>query len=106
MPARHPPSTVAAALELHASGLPATEVGRALGVGAQTVRQWSRGGTRASLRARACQRCGALHDFASLPAAAYAYLLGVYLGDGHVSRQRRSFLLRISCDVAYPGILD
>src|SRR4051794_18017521 len=106
MPARHPPSVVSAALELHGAGLPATVVGRQLGVGPQTVRRWARGGARAAIRASACEECGGTHAFTALPGEAYAYLLGVYLGDGHISHQRRSHLLRVSCDVAYPGIID
>lgn len=39
-------------------------------------------------------------------AKAYAYLLGMYLGDGHVTENRRSFQLRITLDAAYPGIID
>ncbi len=36
---------------------------------------------------------------------AYAYVLGLYLGDGCVSPTPRSFRLRISLDNAYPGII-
>jgi hypothetical protein len=35
----------------------------------------------------------------------YAYLLGMYLGDGHLASTRRSFQLRITLDGAYPGIV-
>ncbi len=39
---------------------------------------------------------------------AYAYLLGMYLGDGHISKAdaHRVYLLRITCDKKYPGIID
>jgi hypothetical protein len=33
-------------------------------------------------------------------------LLGYYLGDGHISRVRTVYSLRISCDKAYPRIVD
>jgi len=36
----------------------------------------------------------------------YALLLGFYLGDGCISKQRRTFSLRVSCDAGYPGIID
>ena len=36
--------------------------------------------------------------------AAYAYLLGMYLGDGCLTRHRRTYLLVISLDAAYPDI--
>lgn len=40
-----------------------------------------------------------------MDAAAYAALLGYYLGDGCVSRQRRTYSLRVSCDRGYPRIV-
>lgn len=36
----------------------------------------------------------------------YAYLLGQYLGDGCLSRHRRTWGLRIHQDLAYPGVID
>jgi len=42
----------------------------------------------------------------ALPHSAYAYLLGLYLGDGWiVAMARGSFVLRISLDMRYPGII-
>lgn len=39
--------------------------------------------------------------------AAYAYLLGLYLGDGCLSRQPKgNYTLRIACADAWPGIID
>jgi hypothetical protein len=37
--------------------------------------------------------------------AAYAALLGYYLGDGCISAAPRYYALRVSCDTAYPGIV-
>lgn len=36
----------------------------------------------------------------------YAYLLGLYLGDGCISKDPRTYKLRIVLDVRYPGIID
>lgn len=36
----------------------------------------------------------------------YAYLLGMYLGDGCLSTPRGGAVLRISCDLQYPRIID
>jgi hypothetical protein len=36
----------------------------------------------------------------------YAYLLGMYLADGHLADTRRSFQLRITLDGLYPGIIQ
>ena len=42
---------------------------------------------------------------ASLDAASYAYLLGIYLGDGCISDHPRGVCrLRITLDAIYPGI--
>jgi hypothetical protein len=52
---------------------------------------------------RADSPCGSLHEFTRLPRAPYAYLLGLYLGDGCISRVGRSWHLRIACDTTYPA---
>lgn len=39
-------------------------------------------------------------------ASSYAYLLGMYLGDGCISQSRGRVLLRVSLDVRYPVIVD
>lgn len=45
-------------------------------------------------------------DFSALPAKAYSYLLGLFLGDGCISRHPRAWRLRITLDKKYPGIID
>jgi hypothetical protein len=41
-----------------------------------------------------------------LPAEAYAYLLGMYLGDGCIATTSKGVhRLRIACDMKYPGII-
>jgi hypothetical protein len=37
---------------------------------------------------------------------AYAYLLGIYLGDGSISKNRKIFRLRITLDKKYPHIIN
>lgn len=42
-----------------------------------------------------------------LPPSPYAHLLGLYLGDGCLSKHRRDvYALRIACDDAYPRLID
>src|SRR5262249_27339803 len=36
---------------------------------------------------------------------AYAYLLGLYLGDGNIVHMRRIYRLRVSLDIRYPNII-
>jgi hypothetical protein len=53
-----------------------------------------------------CRVCGAdTHDFAALPREPYAYLLGVYLGDGTLGHWGSGWTLRIALDEIYPGIV-
>ncbi|MEW1644932.1 helix-turn-helix domain-containing protein [Streptomyces sp. NPDC091219] len=51
-----------------------------------------------------CPRC----DGRALDRAAYGYLLGLYLGDGHISQHsaHRTPSLMITCDDSWPGLMD
>ncbi|WP_031148219.1 hypothetical protein [Streptomyces xanthophaeus] len=51
-----------------------------------------------------CPRC----DGSPLDTEAYSYLLGLYLGDGHISRYsgHRVPNLMITCDDHWPGLMD
>lgn len=104
-----PPLTVARALELSAAGKTDRQVGEQLGVPLQTVRGWKRGTLPRAYRllaeGRLCHDCGGSHDLPDLPSELYAYLLGLYLGDGCLARTTGSWSLRIGMDRAYPGIV-
>jgi hypothetical protein len=54
----------------------------------------------------ACARCGhPEHDYAALPARDYAYVLGAYLGDGHMIRLPRDvFGLTIYCTLMHINV--
>jgi hypothetical protein len=84
------------------------QAARQTGIPRTTVRNWRVGLVRSSSRdGDACRACGhPPHDFDTLPAA-YVYLLGLYLGDGHISRHRRDvYRLSISLDMRYPNIIE
>jgi hypothetical protein len=53
------------------------------------------------------RRLGELAHLWRRPAArrSYAYVLGLYLGDGYLARHPRTFRLEITLDAAYPGIV-
>jgi hypothetical protein len=93
------------ARQLIAAGINDCAIARQTGIPRCTVRDWRR---RPQIRTRpvAASSCGILHDFASLPAAAYSYLLGIYLGDGCISRAPRTWQLRVTLDAKYPAIID
>jgi hypothetical protein len=103
---------IAAVLKMAADGLGATEISATTGIPKHSVINWLRG--RIPQRALrelsgegSCAICGsASHDFNTLPAAAYSYLLGVYLGDGCLWHQGRGvYSLRVALDSDYPGII-
>jgi hypothetical protein len=93
--------------QLIAAGLNDCEVARLTGIPRSTVRDW-RSAPRRTVGPglSGCATCGApAHDFEGLPDS-YAYLLGLYLGDGCLSEHRRDvFRLRIALDDHYPGII-
>ncbi len=95
--------------ELVASGMNDCAISRQTGVPRTTVRDWRRGGepgAKAVDRRRqfdaTCPLCGDVE----LDHGWYAYLLGLYLGDGCLSEQARNvFKLRITLDLKYPEII-
>jgi hypothetical protein len=102
----HSRRTVEAALNLADQGLLASEIAHRLGVSRWTVRDWIVGNIPHSARLGTCPRCLGQHDLAALPAE-YVYLLGLYLGDGCLSRHARDvYKLRIILDAKYPGIIE
>ena len=104
-----PREIVDRALRLHARGWTDRAVAQACGVSVHTVRHWRSGRRRGpevearrAARTSYCPRCSS----AELDAAAYAYLLGLYLGDGHITAHRRGVhFLAVFCDNAYPGLI-
>ncbi|HSD22788.1 MAG TPA: hypothetical protein VLB79_00525 [Solirubrobacterales bacterium] len=96
-------------------GLNDCEISRRTGIPRGTVRDWRHGkAPRRGVRGSrvppedTCSKCGhPQHDFVGLPQRTYAYLLGLYLGDGTISRARRGvFKLRVVLDAKYPRVID
>ena len=92
-----------AVMGLIAAGSNDCQIQRLTGIPRETVRDW-RWGRRKNARRSDCRIEG--HDFTTLPAGPYTYLLGMYLGDGYIARHPRVWRLRISCDSRYPGIIE
>ena len=84
-------------------------VASATGVPRSTVRDWRRDGVEREPEVDRCGVCEApRHDPAALDREAYAYVLGLYLGDGHVSAVRggRTSRLLISVDARHPRLAE
>jgi hypothetical protein len=82
------------------TGLSDYEIARRTGVNRSTVLRWRR---------RSDPPLGAIIDTNAWEPAdpsAYCYLLGCYLGDGHVTHKPpNGWTLRVACDRGYPGII-
>jgi hypothetical protein len=94
------------ALELIALGVNDCEIARRLGVPRTTVRDWRkpryvpRRGSDS-----ACPRCGKRSRRIVFSPEEYAELLGLYLGDGHITRMARTQRLRICLDARYATVV-
>lgn len=84
-------------------------IGRLTGIPRETIRDWRLENVRADDRKiegdrrSDCPQC----DGTRLDEPAYAYLLGLYLGDGFIATHpRQVYRLRISLDQRYTGIIE
>src|SRR4051794_16793955 len=102
----HAPQTRAEALRLVDDGVNDCEISRRLGVPRATVRDWRapRYVPRVEIPTESCLRCWRAAKPSIFTDDDYALLLGLYLGDGCVSRMRRTYRLRIHLDIKYPMI--
>jgi Homeodomain-like domain len=100
-----------AALDLVAQGVNDCEISRRLGVPRETVRDWRapRYVPNDDARPRnrwVCFRCWRPTSLVLYTPADYAELLGLYLGDGHITQMARAQRLRLMLDAKYPTIVD
>jgi hypothetical protein len=90
---------------LIATGLNDCAIARETGIPRTTVRDWRRRPVAVSEPRSRCWRCDG--DESPPDPHLYAYLLGVYLGDGHISGGPRGVhRLRIFCDARYPILVE
>ncbi|MFF3015148.1 helix-turn-helix domain-containing protein [Streptomyces sp. NPDC057939] len=105
----HQPETRNTAIALLRGGTPNAQVARRLGVPVGTVGYWKHTdrAERGECPGRHQSQCPHCLD-SPLDAEAYAYVLGLYLGDGHISRysQHRVPSLMVTCDDKWPGLMD
>jgi hypothetical protein len=102
----HPQATVDTARRLSQQGLIDREVAQITGVSIGAIQKWRTGRRRRPSphkeRKADCPRCTGRF----LDEPAYAYLLGLYLGDGCLTHGRRDvFALSIACCDDWPGLI-
>jgi hypothetical protein len=99
-----PPEDVERVRALAVSGLSSSQISRLTGISRPTVLRWLQTDRQPF---RGCPTCGKPpHDFSTLPASAYAYLLGIYLGDGTITRFPKGvWALQVFQDSRYPGVI-
>ncbi len=103
----HPPAVRQAALDLIARGLNDCEVSRRLGVPRRTVRDWRVPTYVARARASSlCLRCWKPTSPVIFTSADYAELLGLYLGDGHITQMARAQRLRLMLDAKHSVVVE
>ena len=88
-------------LGLAERGLGASTIARATGIPRGTIRDWLAGRTPSARISVARPEVGR----PPVPPVPYARLLGLYLGDGHIVRMPRTYMLRIFFDAQYPGLI-
>lgn len=102
--ARSAPETVEAALRLREEGLSLVAIARLLGLSRGTIAGWCAGRVPRTPWVERCPKCAG-HQHSDVDGVEYAYLLGLYLGDGCLSTPGRQVWLSIAMDSAYPGIV-
>jgi hypothetical protein len=107
----HSPQEVETVLRLIADGWNNCQIYRATRIPVSTIRTWRHGHVprirpRDSYgigrRPSSCPRC----DISPLDEPAYAYLLGLYLGDGHIVKCPRAYRLEIVQDARYAQLIN
>jgi Homeodomain-like domain-containing protein len=92
-------------VRLVAEGLNDCEIARLTAIPRRTVHDWRRSARRCGGRRRRAGCAVCLQAPERLPHEPYAYLLGAYLGDGHIVSCRRGvYRLRVYCDARHPDI--
>jgi hypothetical protein len=106
-----PEADVREVFRLHNLGVAQFAISAATGVSVTQIKRWLRAGEQSVLNSRGrsgdCSgpsRCRLTSD---PPHEPYAYLLGQYLGDGHIVHNHRGvYRLEVACCAAYTNIVE
>jgi hypothetical protein len=95
----HPPEVREAAMALIREGINDCEISRRLGIPRRTIMDWRRPTyvSRREVPVETCPRCWRAAKPIRCTPDDYVELLGLYLGDGCISKHARTFRLRMPC---------
>ena len=98
------------AMRLRQEGRSVHSVGREVGVDGSVVARWEREGWLRRIERREAERstlrCPAICPAREVMASeSYAYVLGLYLGDGYIDQMARTYRLRIFQDPRYSSLM-
>ncbi len=104
----YPRAVIDEVLFLLEAGLSQAEISRRTGISRAAIRDWQRGTLpQRSRDAHTPHERSTCALIRTLHCSSYAYLLGLYLGDGNVTTMPKGvFRLRITCCNAYPHLMD
>lgn len=102
MPARIDESTVKQIIELKNSGKSINEISHILNIYRGSIRLYLKGGYATPPPTKSVSSLAELNKNQII---AYSYLLGVYLGDGHIDKMPRTYRLRVSCSTAHQDVI-
>lgn len=104
----YPKETIEYARELKENGLNLSQISRELGVSRSALMEWFSENKRYVRKneQRADDDFFTLFNGSTTFRAAYYYLLGQYLGDGHISKNSRTLKLRIFATSKYTDIIN
>lgn len=91
-------------LRLFSTGLTGYQISKQTGIPDSTVYYWRDHPAKNPRNTAACFRCTPGSQTPDEPA--YAYLLGQYLGDGHIVTNNKSVVLAIYCCDGWPGVME
>jgi len=92
------------ALKLRDNGLNNSQISRELNIPRRTIIDWVSGKIKIKDRYYKNITSDQIIDTISKEKS-YSYILGVYLGDGHITKMARTYRIRIFQDTKYPGLI-
>ena len=89
-----------------AEGVSQRQIARDLNVDHTTIAYWIKNGFSSGTRNFKSNSDEEIYNICKKYSAEYSYILGSYLGDGHITKMPRTYKLRIFNDAKYDNIIE